>query len=160
MMQIFQVAALAVATLGTGAATMTVLNKDIPDLAVPDGPWKDSGALDGMTFSIDAYDEDSGSRLEDELVFRDGTFQSVDCQQYCDFGWSDYQTKVVDGVLHWTVTTNCSEAPHTVVWYGTQQDGAISVDFSWTTRRWYWTNQIRGSGTGELLSNTSTGVTG
>lgn len=120
--RIIQVAAIAIASLGTGAATMSVMNKDIPDIAVPEGAWISSGALDGRAFEVYSRDVESGAVLEDELVFRDGTFQSFDCQNYCDFGWSDYQTKEIDGVLHFTATTICPDAPHTVVFYG-QVDG-------------------------------------
>ena len=118
MPQIFQVAAIAIATLGTGAATMSVMNEDIPDLQVPAGAWSAGGDLDGRSFDILGRDIESGAVLEDMIHFRDGTFQSVDCQNYCDFGWSDYQTKIIDGVIHFTVTTVCPDAPHTVVWYG------------------------------------------
>lgn len=152
MPQILQVAALAAATLGTGAATLTVMNEDIPDLEVPAGDWVASGALDGMTFNVLGRDLDSGAELTDDIVFRDGKFQSVDCQNYCDFGWSDYKTKEVDGVLYFTTTTLCSEAPHTVVWYGTVVDEQLTVDLTWTTRRWYWTNQIRGQASGALVA--------
>lgn len=148
MTQILQVAAIAFVTLGTGAATMTVMNEDIPDLAVPEGNWVNDGALDGRTFDILGKDLDSGAVLEDQIIFRDGTFQSVDCQEYCDFGWSDYQTKDIDGVVHFTARTICPDAPHTVVWYGTVVGDALEVDVTWTTRRWYWTNQIVVSGSG------------
>ena len=149
MAQILQIAAIAAATLGTGAATLTVMNEDIPDLQVPAGAWSDQGALDGMTFAVLGTDLDSGAELEDVIHFRDGAFQSVDCQQYCDFGWSDYQTKNVDGVIHFTATTLCPDAPHTVVWYGTVEGDKMKLDVTWTTRRWYWTNQIRVRGTAE-----------
>lgn len=142
MPQIIQVAAISIATLGTGAATMSVMNQDIPDLAVPEGAWESSGALDGRAFEVYGKDVNSGAVLEDELIFRDGTFQSVDCQEYCDFGWSDYQTKDIDGVIHFTVTTICPDAPHTVVFYGQVVGDTITVEGTWTTRRWYWTNQI------------------
>ena len=39
MPQLLQIAAIAAATFGTGAATLTVMNEDIPDLAVPEGDW-------------------------------------------------------------------------------------------------------------------------
>jgi len=142
MTQILQIAAIAFATLGTGAATMTVMNKDIPDLAVPEGAWTAGVELDGRAFDIRGLDVASGAVLEDEILFRDGTFQSVDCQSYCDFGWSDYQTKVIDEVIHFTARTICPDAPHTVVWYGTVTGDTVEVDATWTTRRWYWTNQI------------------
>lgn len=148
MPQIIQVAAIAIATLGTGAATMSVMNEDIPDLQVPEGAWVSAGALDGRAFTMVGTVTESGAVLEDELLFRDGTFQSVDCQNYCDFGWSDYQTKDIDGVIHFTATTRCPDAPHTVVWYGQIDGDAITLEATWTTRRWYWTNQIALEATG------------
>ncbi len=148
MTHILHVAAIAFAALGTGAATLSVMNEDIPDLAIPEGDWAATGVLDGMTFQISGTDLASGAELEDAIRFRDGTFQSTDCEEYCNFGWSDYQTKEVDGVLHFTATTICPDAPHTVVWYGTVSGDEVSVDVTWTTRRWYWTNQMRIQGTG------------
>ncbi len=148
MSQILQIAAIAAATLGTGAATLSVMNEDIPDLAVPEGDWTASGALDGITFQINGEDLSSGAELEDDIVFRDGMFQSADCEQYCNFGWSDYQTKEIDGVIHFTTTAICPDAPHTVVWYGTVTGDEVVVDVTWTTRRWYWTNQIPMRATG------------
>jgi hypothetical protein len=142
MTKILQIAAIAFATIVTGAATMTVMNKDIPDLAVPEGNWTAGHELDGRTFEVSGIDVGSGAELTDEIIFREGTFQSVDCQNYCDFGWSDYQTKNIAGVIHFSVRTVCPDAPHTVVWYGTVTGDELVVDATWTTRRWYWTNQI------------------
>ena len=142
MPQFIQVAALAIATIGTGAATMSVMNQDVPDFAVPEGAWVSSGVLDGRAFEVYGRDVDSGAVLQDEMVFRDGTFQSVDCQNYCDFGWSDYQTKDIDGVILFTASTICPDAPHTVVIYGQVDGVTIMVEGTWTTRRWYWTNKI------------------
>lgn len=154
MIKILQVATIALATLGTGAAAMTVMNEDIPDLAVPQGAWTAGSELDGMSFDILGTDLASGAVLEDEIIFRDGTFQSVDCQEYCDFGWSNYETKVIDEVIHFTVRAICSSAPHTVVWYGTVSDGVIDIDVTWTTRRWYWTNQIAITASGAVVPST------
>jgi hypothetical protein len=148
MPQIIQVAVIALATIGTGAATMSVMNEDIPDLVVPEGPWSAGSELDGRTFEILGTDVSSGAVLEDKIHFRDGAFQSVDCQNYCDFGWSDYDTKMIDDVIHFTARTVCPDAPHTVVWYGTVTGDAVAVDATWTTRRWYWTNQIGVTATG------------
>lgn len=75
-----------------GAATTTVMNEDIPDLQVPEGAWTAGGEVDGRVFGIIGTDVSSGAVLEDEIIFRDGTFQSVDCQSYCDFGWSACET--------------------------------------------------------------------
>ncbi|MEE4347181.1 MAG: hypothetical protein V2I53_10320 [Paracoccaceae bacterium] len=160
MTQIFQVAAIAIATIGTGAATMTVMNEDIPDLAVPEGDWSAGSELNGRVFDILGKDLGSGAVLEDEIIFRDGTFQSVDCQTYCDFGWSEYQTKVIGDVVHFTARTVCPDAPHTVVWYGTVTGDTVQVDTTWTTRRWYWTNQIAITSSGTSVAIEDTGVSG
>ena len=148
MTQILQIAAISIATLGTGAATMSMINEDIPDLAVPAGDWKPGHELDGRSFEILGTDKVSGAVLDNRIMFRDGTFQSADCQNYCNFGWSDYQTKAIDGVIHFTARTICPDAPHTVVWYGRVIGDAVVLDGTWTTRRWYWTNQIAVTATG------------
>ncbi|SHH21140.1 hypothetical protein [Marivita hallyeonensis] len=160
MPQILQVAAIALATLGTGAATLTVMNEDIPDFQVPEGAWTASGALDGRSFDILGTDPNSGAVLEDLIVFRDGKFQSVDCQNYCDFGWSDYQTKEIDGVIHFTARTICPDAPHTVVWYGRVDGDDVVVDGTWTTRRWYWTNQIEITAVGNSVTPVDENISG
>lgn len=149
MTQIIHVTAITLASLGTGAATISVMKEDIPDMQVPEGLWVSSGALDDRAFTVYGTDVGSGAVLEDELLFRDGTFQSVDCQNYCDFGWSDYQTKDIDGVIHFTTTTICPDAPHTVVFYGQVTGDTITLEGTWTTRRWYWTNQIVMEASGE-----------
>lgn len=160
MTQILQVAAIALATLGTGAATMTVMNEDIPDLVVPEGDWVAGSLFDGKTFEIVGTEEGSGAVLDGKVVFRDGTFQSLDCEEYCNFGWSDYQTKVIDDVIHVTVKAICPDAPHTVVWYGTVTGDAIEFQVTWTTRRWYWTNQIAISTSGVLVDTVEQTISG
>ena len=148
MSQILQIAVIAIATLGTGAATLSVMKPDVPDMAVPEGAWEPGSALDGKVFYTTDTIVDTGEILKDELAFQDGTFQSVMCQAYCDFGWSDYQTKMVGGTLHFTARTVCPEAPHTVVFYGTVEGDDIRFEGTWTTRRWYWTHQINVVGEG------------
>lgn len=148
MTQIIQVAGILLATLGTGAATMTVMKDDVADFAVPENNWSLGSELDGRTFDIVAAETGSDDVLTDSLVFRDGTFQSVNCQTYCDFGWTAYQTEVIGDVVHFTATTRCPDAPHTVVWYGTVTGDALTIAGTWTTRRWYWTHQIAFEGGG------------
>lgn len=127
---------------------MSVINEDIPDLAVPEGDWKAGHELDGRSFEILGTDVASGALLDNRITFRDGTFQSADCQNYCSFGWSDYRTKAIDGVIHFTARTVCPDAPHPVVWYGRVTDDDVVVDGTGTTQRWYWTNQIAITATG------------
>lgn len=161
MTPITQAAAIAVVTLGTGAATMTVMNEDIPDMSVPEMAWSEAGELDGRVFRIEA-DLDNGQSDVDELRFADGGFMSMGCEEYCAFGFSDYRTRVDDaGVIHFTTTTRCPTAPHTVVWYGQVTGEQIEVQMSWTTRRWYWTHQINGVGGGSSVpSDLGDGVSG
>jgi hypothetical protein len=148
MTPIVQALAVGVLALGTAGGAVTVMSRDIPDLAVPDGPWQPGAALDGEVFHTIDRITGSDEILRDELHFVDGRFQSLMCQEYCDFGWSEYRTKEVEGILHFTATTRCPDAPHTVVWYGTVADQEVSFEATWTTRRWYWTYQIEVTGTG------------
>lgn len=145
---------LAVGALAIGATTGAVglMTRDIPDLSVPDGPWQAGGALDGRVFYTVDRVVGSDEMLRDELHFVDGRFQSSKCQQYCDFGWSDYETKHIEDTLHFTVTTRCPEAPHTVVWYGSVTGDDIQLEGTWTTRRWYWTHQIEFEGQGSTVA--------
>ena len=156
-----QAAAIAAVTLGTGAATMSVMNEDIPDMTVPEMAWSDGGELDGRVFRIEA-DLDNGQADVDELRFADGGFMSMGCEESCAFGFSDYRTRVDDaGVIHFTTTARCPTAPHTVVWYGQVIDDRMDVRMSWTTRRWYWTHQINGIGAGpETFDAPESGVSG
>lgn len=148
MSSILQSGAIALAIFGAGAASVSVMQEDMPDLAVPDGAWEAGGALDGMVFYTTDTVLETGDVLKDELHFKDGTFQSAMCQVYCDFGWSDYQTWENGDVLHFTATTQCPDAPHTVVFFGTIEGDEVSFEATWTTRRWYWTRQINAVGEG------------
>jgi len=148
MTPILQAIGIATVVLGTGAATVSVLNEDIPDMVVPDAAWVAGSALDGRSFEIVADLSTSDTPETDILRFEDGQFLSVDCERYCAFGWTEYQTWHEGETVHFTVTTRCPTAPHRVVWHGQVTGDEIAVDMSWTTRRWYWTHQIIGSGFG------------
>lgn len=148
MTQIAQAAAVAVIALGTGAATVTVMKQDLPDITVPEGPWEPRGALDGRVFyTVDTIRE-TGEVVEDELHFVDGRFQSAMCQKYCDFGWSEYLTWLDGETIHFATTTRCPDAPHTVVWHGTVTGDNVRFEGTWTTARWYWTRRLNAVGKG------------
>lgn len=153
MPSIFQALAMAIAVLGTGTATVSVLNTDIPDMAIPAADWQASGSLDGMDFAITATFDQNDAVETDILRFADGRFHSVDCERYCNFGWTGYQTWTDGDVTHFAAVTRCPTAPHTVVWHGQVVGDEIAVEMSWTTRRWYWTHQITGTGTGSLAED-------
>lgn len=149
--------ALAIGVIAISAATgaVNMMSRDIPDFAVPEGPWQAGGALDGRVFHTVDRIKGSDEILHDELHFADGRFQSAMCQQYCDFGWSEYQVKYIDDTLYFTATTRCPDAPHTVVWYGTIQDDKLRLEGTWTTRRWYWTHQMEFEGRGTTTAPAS-----
>ena len=142
-----QAAALVLA-MGAGAVAFDTMSTDIPDLDVPDGPWQAGGALDGRVFHTTDTIRETGEVLQDALHFEDGRFQSAKCQLYCDFGWTRYETWQEGGVIRFTVTTTCPDAPHRVVWLGTVEGDALRFEATWTTRRWYWTRQINATGAG------------
>ena len=142
MTRILQIAAIAAATLGTGAAAVVGLNPDIPDFAVPAGPWQAGSELDGRAFHVTGTILETGAAMpETTLSFVAGQFQSSRCQLACTFGWHEYQTITEGDRIHFTATTRCPEAPFTVVWYGTVVGDAAQIAGTWTTRRWYWTHQ-------------------
>lgn len=157
MTPVAQSLVIATLVLGAGATSVSVMNDDIPDLAVPEAAWEPGSALDGQSFDTVDRIIETGEILTDTLVFRDGTFQSAMCQKYCDFGWSNYQTWSEGDVIHFTATTRCPDAPHTVVWLGQVDQGEISFEASWTTRRWYWTRQITATGEGALSDKATSG---
>ena len=109
MSQVLQIAVIALATVGTGAATMSVMKPEMADFPVPEGAWTEGHELDGRSFDVVARDLDGDVDHYDTLIFQNGTFQSVNCEEYCAFGWTDYQTKVIDGVIHFTATPVCSQ---------------------------------------------------
>lgn len=160
MTPVLQAAALTAFALGTGATAVSVMNRDIPDLSIPQAAWSPGHELDGKSFHIDATLDNGAEGETDTLVFADGGFKSLDCEEYCAFGFSDYRTWVEGEVIHFTTVARCPTAPHTVVWHGQVVGDEITVEMSWTTRRWYWTHQIIGTGTGPLLPATDGPVSG
>ena len=160
MPESLQIAAIALATLGAGATTMTAIDQDVPDFSVPEAERAVGSVLDGRSFHILGKNVDSGETLEDELIFRDGTFQSTNCQECCDFGWSNCRTTIRGDAIHVTARTECPDAPHTVVWYGTVKDDEVRVEGTRTTRRWHWTHQIRFAASETEGPAAADGVTG
>ena len=161
MTPLLQAAAIGVAALGTGATAVTLMNQDVPDLAVPAGSWDAGSELDGRAFRLTSVIKENGEVLEDTVFsFEGGAFQSSRCQIYCDFGWTGYQTWTEGEVTHFTTTTRCPDAPHTVVWYGTVEGDEMRFEGTWTPRRWYWTHQINGAGGGPEIAAPDSAVSG
>jgi hypothetical protein len=100
------------------------------------------GALDGKTFSGE-MGETGKKGDKEELVFKDGKFTSVACEQY-GFGDAPYTTTVKgdtttfeadtvsakEGKMHWTGTMKGSELTGTVVW---TKEGQAPVEYWYKT---------------------------
>lgn len=156
MKSILQAIAFLCVIVATGGASVALLKPDVPDMAIPDANWQAGSILDGQVFYTVDHVVETGDIITDEFHFVDGTFQSAMCQVYCDFGWSEYQTWTEGDVIHFTATTRCPDAPHTVVFMGTVTGDEIAFEGTWTTRRWYWTHQINVVGAGSLTPPTDT----
>lgn len=157
---ITQAAAIACITLGIGAAAVSVMNEDIPDSTVPELAWTPGHELDGASFFVQAVLDTGAQGETDTLVFKDGAVMSMDCQEYCDFGFSDDQTWTVGTVIHVLTVATCPTAPHRVVWHGHITGDDITAALSWTTRRWYWTHQITGTVKGTRVPSAAGSVSG
>ena len=153
MISVLQAAAVADLALGTGATAVTLMKEDLPDFAVPEGPWQQGSEFDGRAFRLSGTVKESDEELPATVLsFADGRFQSSRCQIYCDFGWSEYRTWTEGEVTRFTATTRCPDAPHTVVWYGMLEGDGMRVEGTWTTRRWYWTRQLNLVGEGSPVT--------
>lgn len=160
MAPLIQAAGALLLAAGTGAATMSVMRAEIPDMPIPEAEWVADGALDGLTFYTEDRILETGEELRDVLHFRDGRFQSEKCQAYCDFGWTEYRTWHEGGLIHFATTTRCPDAPHTVVWQGTVDGDNVTFQASWTTRRWYWSHQVNGVGQGGTEPHEASDISG
>lgn len=89
------------------------------------------GLLDGKTFQvkISEYGKD-GDPTDDELVFKDGTFFSTDCEQY-GFEAAMYEAKSKGGAILFEVSAT-SKTEGTADWEGKVEGDNISGNFMWT----------------------------
>lgn len=87
-----------------------------------------AGALDGKTFAI--VSKSSEGETKDSLTFKDGTFDSLDCQQW-GFTAASY-VATPEGAGHKFVVTTKSEKEGQMVWEGTVDGDKISGKTVWT----------------------------
>jgi len=87
--------------------------------------------LDGKSFSIN-YTEygKSGNPTKDVLIFKDGKFQSKDCEQY-GFGPAIYELASKDGATLFESTLT-SEKEGKVEWEGKVEGDSITGNFMWS----------------------------
>lgn len=95
-----------------------------------DSAFADS-SLDGKTFSVQLSEHGKkGEPTDDELIFKDGTFFSTDCEQY-GFGSSPYETRT-KGDLILFKSTLTSEKEGKGEWEGRVSGDKISGLFIWS----------------------------
>lgn len=89
------------------------------------------GSLDGKTFSVKLHEDGKdGEATDDELIFKDGTFFSTDCEQY-GFGAAPYEARSKgDTVLFKSTLT--SEKEGKAEWEGKVTGDKIKGSFIWS----------------------------
>ena len=97
------------------------------------GEYKAAAAdsLDGKTFNIKLteYGKD-GEPTDDELIFKDGTFFSSECEQY-GFGQATYESASKNGATLFEATTS-SEKEGKIEWEGKVEGDNITGNFMWS----------------------------
>jgi hypothetical protein len=87
-------------------------------------------SLDGKTFSIEVTEKDKSESTNDELVFKEGTFFSTDCEQY-GFGSAPYESKS-KGDTTMFKSTLTSDKEGKAEWEGKVQGDDIAGTFIWS----------------------------
>jgi len=96
-----------------------------PNYAVADD------SLDGKTFSVKITEHGKdGEARDDEIIFKDGTFFSTDCEQY-GFGSAPYEYRTKDGTTLF-ITSATSEKEGEIQWEGKVEGDQISGTSIWS----------------------------
>lgn len=87
-------------------------------------------SLDGKSFSIELSEANKNEGSQDELIFKDGTFFSAECEQY-GFTPARYESKSKDGVMLFKSTLTSGKEGKTE-WEGAVTGDEISGTMFWT----------------------------
>jgi len=87
-------------------------------------------SLDGKTFSVELTNTGTKETANDELVFKDGTFMSTECEQY-GFTPGAYESKSKGGAILFE-STLMSDKEGKAEWEGSVQGGNITGTMIWT----------------------------
>ncbi len=94
------------------------------------------GALDGKTFVVQQGEKGKEAKGTDTLVFKDGKFRSVECDQY-GFSEAPYMATVEGDTIKFVADTT-SEKKGKIHWEGTVQGNKIHATYVWTDKsHWY-----------------------
>jgi hypothetical protein len=93
--------------------------------------------LDGQQFTGHTGEQGKGDHHEDTIVFRDGTFRSLDCERW-GFGPAPYSV-VREGKAYRFTSKLKSPDRGELAWRGIVIGDTAKATFRWTRERWYWT---------------------
>lgn len=86
--------------------------------------------LDGRSFSVELTETSKNEAAKDELIFKDGTFFSSECEQY-GFTPAPYESKSKDGAVLFKSTLTSSKEGKTE-WEGSVKGDEISGTMFWS----------------------------
>jgi hypothetical protein len=87
-------------------------------------------SLDGKSFLVELSETKKNEVTKDELIFKDGTFFSVECEQY-GFGPASYESKSKgDAILF--ESTLLSDTEGKAEWEGSVKGDKITGTFIWS----------------------------
>lgn len=87
-------------------------------------------SLDGKSFSIELSEANKNEASQDELIFKDGTFFSAECEQY-GFTPAAYESKSKGGVILFKSALTSGKEGKTE-WEGAVTGDEISGTMFWT----------------------------
>ncbi|MCI0480328.1 MAG: hypothetical protein L0213_01925 [Candidatus Dadabacteria bacterium] len=86
--------------------------------------------LDGRSFSVEMTETSKNEAAKDELIFKDGTFFSTECEQY-GFTPAPYESKSKDGAVLFKSTLTSGKEGKTE-WEGSVKGDEISGTMFWS----------------------------
>lgn len=115
-----------------------------------------SGSLDGMTFSGQIFVDGEPLDVIDTWVFSQGTFESTECSNRCNYPPAPYYVREVGDAVEFVSELHCLDKDAKIVWRGTIENGRAKGNMTWTANRWYWTIErefvFEGALTGQAAS--------
>jgi len=100
---------------------------------------KAAGVLDGMTFRASMGPSGKPADVEDNLIFAEGMFLSMECDRRCGYPPAPYYVRHLGERIEFVSESTCDKYDATMSWRGTIEDGVIKGRVRWTAERWYWT---------------------
>ncbi|HSC33822.1 MAG TPA: hypothetical protein VLG45_00985 [Thermodesulfobacteriota bacterium] len=87
-------------------------------------------SLDGRSFSVELTEANKNETTKDEMIFKDGTFFSAECEQY-GFTPAPYESRSKDGAVMFKSTLTSGKEGKTE-WEGSVKGDEISGTMFWS----------------------------